>query len=53
MKEITTIKAYIKLIKEIEKIPPSFLKGFDKLPVEKQELILLLSADISNNINEY
>lgn len=51
-KEPRTIKGYISLIKKIELIDPSSLKGFDKLSLEYQEILSFLSVDISNYINE-
>ena len=52
MKSPKTIKGYISLIKKIEKIPPSFLEGFDDLDDYTQDLIAELYAAISNRINE-
>ena len=47
-----TIKGYISLIRKIELIDPKSLKGFDLLPKDEQEIIGILDADISNQINE-
>ncbi len=48
----TTIKGYISLIKQIELIDCSSLKGFEDLSTGDQETLLILDAEISNQINE-
>ena len=53
MKEPTTIKGYIRLIRNIEKIAVSTLKGYDKLNQEQKKILSEISGQISNNINEY
>lgn len=52
MKKPTTIKGYINLIRKIELIDPSSLKGYEKLPKNTKNEIGRLSAEISNIINE-
>lgn len=52
MENPKTVKGYISLIRKIELISPSELKGFDNLPEEYREILSYLSADISNHINE-
>lgn len=52
MKEPATIKGYLALIRKIEKMMFSDKKGFDDLPENVQEAIGILSADISNALNE-
>ena len=53
MKEPKTIKGYIKLIRNIEKIAVSTLKGYDDLNQEQKNILSEISGQISNNINEY
>lgn len=53
MKEPKTIKGYIKLIRNIEKIAVSTLKGYDNLNQEQKNILSEISGQISNNINEY
>ncbi len=50
--DIKTIKTYISIIRKIELVSPTLLKGFDKLSNKEKELIEILDAEISNNINE-
>lgn len=53
MKEPKTIKGYIKLIRNIEKIAVNTLKGYDNLNQEQKNILSEISGQISNNINEY
>lgn len=53
MKHPKTIKGYIKLVRKLECIPLTFLKGFDKLTEQQKQQLYELSGSISNNINEY
>lgn len=53
MKEPKTIKGYIKLIRNIEKIAVSTLKGYDNLNQEQKNILSEIGGQISNNINEY
>ena len=53
MKEPSTIKGYVKLIRNIEKIAVSTLKGYDKLNQEQKNILAEISGQISNNINDY
>lgn len=48
-----TIKSYLSKIRNIEKISPMLLKGFEKLTTEQKEAIENMSAEISNLINEF
>lgn len=53
MKLPKTINGYISLLRQIEaEISPCYLKGFDKLSIEDQEIICLLDTDLSNYVNE-
>ena len=52
MKEPSTIKGYISIIKWIEKITITDKKGFDKLSKHQQDALLELSAAISNRIED-
>ncbi len=52
MKEPTTIKGYIKLIKFIDKITITDKKGFDKLSQAQKNALYELSAEISNRIED-
>lgn len=52
MKEPKTIKGYILMMRRIEKIPCSLLKGYDKLPHSDQNELSGLSGSIGNHINE-
>lgn len=52
MRRLKTIRGYLTLIKRVEQITPSCLKGFDNLDEETQELIKAMDANISNDINE-
>jgi len=53
MKEIKTVKAYLKLMRYLEEfVSPVYLKGFDKLSEENQKFLREIDASISNIINE-
>ena len=52
MRKPKTIKGYISLIRQLEKIHPTWLKGFDALPEEDKENLTALDVEISNSINE-
>lgn len=47
-----TIKGWILMMREIECHSIVVLKGFDNLPAEDQEMLIILDAEISNHINE-
>ncbi len=47
-----TIKGWILMMREIECNSIVTLKGFDDLPIEDQEMLKILDAEISNHINE-
>ena len=51
MREPATIKGYMSLIRLIQDIPVSTLKGFDDLTEEQQEALLTMTADVDNNIS--
>lgn len=53
MKEPQTIKGYISLIRKIDKIPVSHLKGFDELSKEQQKCLLALTAELANSLGEF
>ena len=52
MKEPRTIKSYLKLIELIDRISISDLIGFDKLTDETRDILIELSAEISNKLND-
>ena len=52
MKEPRTIKSYLKLIELIDRIIISDMIGFDKLTDETRDILIELSAEISNKLNE-
>lgn len=52
MKKPKTIKEYISLIKMIETIDLQSMKGFDKLSDEEKEPLIIIAAEISNNVSE-
>ena len=52
MKEPRTIKSYLKLIELIDRISISELIGFDKLTDETRDILIELSAEISNKLND-
>jgi len=47
-----TIRGYVNLIRKIELIDPSALKGYEKLSKKTKDEIGKLSAEISNIVNE-
>ena len=53
MKEPKTVKAYLKIIRKIEMTAISTLNGFEKLSESQKEILIELSGQISNIINEY
>ena len=52
MKEPRTIKSYLKLIELIDRICISEMIGFDKLTDETRDILIELSAEISNKLND-
>ena len=52
MKEPRTIKSYLKLIELIDRIIISDMIGFDKLTDEIRDILIELSAEISNKLND-
>ena len=52
MKEPRTIKSYLKLIELIDRISISDMIGFDKLTDEERDILIELSAEISNKLND-
>ena len=52
MKEPRTIKSYLKLIELIDRISISDMIGFDKLTDETRDILIELSAEISNKLND-
>jgi hypothetical protein len=53
MKPPKTIKTYIKLIRMIESIGISTLSGYEKLTEQQKDILIELTGQISNIINEY
>ena len=50
--KIKTIKGYISIIKELDKITGvQYLKGFTKLSEHDKEILLELDAEIANHID--
>lgn len=52
MKEPRTIKSFLKLIELIDRMSISDLIGFDKLTDETRDILIELSAEISNKLND-
>ena len=52
MKEPTTIKGYIKLIRFVEMVSPNEMKGFDNLSNDDKYKLQELSAELSNKVND-
>ena len=52
MRKPKTIKGYVSLLIFIENINPAEMKGFDKLPKEKQDELKTNWCEFSNIINE-
>ncbi len=49
-----TVEGYVSLIRQIEQqVIISNLKGFDNLTNDKQKILQILDAEISNNVNEF
>jgi hypothetical protein len=47
-----TIRGYILMMREIECFSPSLCKGYDELPKQDKEYLIIMVAEISNNLNE-
>jgi hypothetical protein len=47
-----TIKTYIKMLSELNKIPLEDLKGFDKLSEEERKIFVKISSEISNSFGD-
>jgi hypothetical protein len=52
VKEPKTIKQYIKIMRMFDKLSISDLKGFEILNEEYKSILIELSGEISNKINE-
>jgi hypothetical protein len=50
MKEPSTIKGFISIVKKISQMTLFDKKGFDELPIEKQEALLELIGAIENRL---
>ena len=53
MKPPKTIKKYIELVRMIECVGISTLRGYDNLKQEQKDILIELTGQISNIINEY
>ena len=52
MKKPKTIKGWLSIMRMIESIPISHLKGFDELKIDDKEKLKFLSGEISNGIQD-
>ena len=52
VKRIKTVNGYLNAVKRIEKNNVMSLKGYDSLTAKHQELLGVLSAEISNVLGE-
>lgn len=52
MKEPTTIRGYLNMMRRVANVQTHHLKGYDKLTKEEQITLGAISADIDNNVGE-